>query len=219
MPYAGELARAARIGPALENWFLTHGRVFAWRRWRNPYRLAVIEVLLQRTRAEAVASFVPAFLLQFPSWTALAEADALDLEEQLRPLGLHRRRAASLLALARSVVDSPLDPWESRPGIGQYISRAMRVALAADPVAMVDANFVRVMRRAFRGPWMSDYRYDRRLQALGTAIVIAAADRRAANWAILDLAAAVCRPRAPRCGGCPLADECITGAERLRGAS
>jgi A/G-specific adenine glycosylase len=99
-------------------------------------------------------------------------------------------------------------PDELDPGVGQYVARAVRVAAYGDPLAMVDANFVRVLMRYFPGPWMADYRRDRRLQSLASSVIGGAADARAANWAVLDLGAAVCRPRVPDCVTCPLRDGC-----------
>jgi A/G-specific adenine glycosylase len=207
-----DLARATTIARRLERWYVSFGRDFPWRSWRSPYRLAVVEVLLQRTRAEAVRDFAPKFFGSYSGWAELAAADTVELQKFLRPLGLHVRRAASLKSLAVGMVAAPSGPlWESRPGIGQYIGRALRVGLFGEPLAMVDANFVRVVRRAFRGPWMADYRYDPRLQGLSQAIVDGARDSRRINWAILDLGARVCVPRVPRCGACPLESACETG--------
>jgi A/G-specific adenine glycosylase len=75
-------------------------------------------------------------------------------------------------------------------------------------MAMVDRNWVRVIKRAFEPGWMSDYRYDQRLQQIALAVVVAAQDAATVNWALLDLGAMVCRPRNPRCGTCPLAGRC-----------
>jgi A/G-specific adenine glycosylase len=199
------------MAPRLERWFNDHGRDFPWRRLRDPYRIAVTEVLLQRTQAEVVARFAPAFFERFPDWLALCAADAAELENILRPLGLHRRRAASLLAAARLATTKHFT-WEAMPGAGQYVQRAIAVALHGDRLAMVDTNFVRVIRRAFEDGWMSDYRYDTRLQAIAAAMIGGASDVRRANWAILDLAANVCRAGAPDCSACPIRPECLTGS-------
>ena len=119
------------------------------------------------------------------------------------------RRAHTLLALASAVCTDGVNP-ESRsaPGVGQYISRAIAVGARNEPLAMVDTNWVRVIRRVFAGRWMSDYRYDSRLQSIAQAVVDASRHPRAVNWAILDLGAALCRPRLPRCPECPAREFC-----------
>ena len=203
-----ELALAGAIGARLEDWFGHHGRAFAWRDWRDEYRVLVTEILLQRTRAEVVASFVPRFLDRFPNWESLANAEPAELESVLAPLGLHRRRAASLRKL--SSIPASARRTEAAPGVGQYIGRAARVSIDGTAEAMVDSNFVRILRRVFPGQWRADYRYDGRLQGLARAMVEGATDVRAVNWAILDLGALTCLPRTPRCDVCPISDMCST---------
>src|SRR3990172_880658 len=201
-----ELARSRALAPRLERWFSVAGRDFPWREWRDEYRVLVTEVLLQRTRAGVVATFLTRFLGRYPSWESIETSDRSELEAVLEPLGLQRRRASNLASLASI---SPTDRRSDRaPGIGQYIGRAVRVNIDGVREAMVDSNFVRVLRRVFPGPWKADYRYDTRLQELAQAVIDGAKDPRAANWAVLDLGAFVCTPRRPRCRECPLADLC-----------
>jgi A/G-specific adenine glycosylase len=211
---ASELRRASRIGAELAEWFARAGRNFPWREWRDEYRLAIAEILLQRTRATTVAEFIGGFIERYPNPSSLAAAAPGELEAALRPIGIQRRRAVLLRAMAVSLSEQPELDWENRPGIGQYISRAIAVGARDAPVAMVDVNFVRITRRAFGGNWMADYRYDRRLQALAVAIVRGGTSPRAVNWAALDLGALVCRPQNPRCPRCPIRFACVTG--RLR---
>jgi A/G-specific adenine glycosylase len=170
-------------------------------------------MLLQRTQATTVAAFVDGFLEKYPNASALGSADAGELESALRPIGLQRRRAVALRQMAMSLAEQPELAWEQRPGIGQYISRAIAVGSKDASIAMVDTNFVRIARRAFGGEWMADYRYDRRLQALADAIVRGAESPKVANWAALDLGALVCRPHKPLCLSCPLRASCATGRE------
>jgi adenine-specific DNA glycosylase len=141
----------------------------------------------------------------------LAAASEVELEECLRPIGIQRRRAAALKALADNLLADPRRPREDWVGVGQYISRAIAVGVENAPTAMVDTNFVRVVRRAFQGDWMSDYRYDVRLQALALAIVRGGRDARSVNWAVLDLGARFCKPGVPDCDGCPIQPFCLTG--------
>ena len=208
-----ELAKARSLAPVLELWFACNGREFPWRSWRDPYRLAVTEVLLQRTRAGVIAAFVPAFFAQFPDWHALAGAKSSELESILQVLGLQRRRAESLLSLANAMHGRLDTPNETAPGVGQYIGRALRVAIGSERLAMIDSNYVRVIRRVFGGHWMSDYRHDPRLQALAAALVEGGRDPRASNWAVLDLGGTICRPRRPVCPRCPLRERCVLARE------
>lgn len=213
-----EAKRARALGALAPAWFASHGRDFEWRQWSDPYRLLITEILLQRTSASAVAAFLPTFFGRFPSWSELAEAHTEELGEMLEPLGLHVRRAETLSSLARVAETGLPDDLRALPGVGQYVDRAVRVAIDGARAAMVDANFVRILRRVFGGTWKADYRWDGRLQGLALEVVSASDDPRTANWAILDLGALVCRARAPLCQACPFATVCEGRADVNLGA-
>jgi A/G-specific adenine glycosylase len=195
-------------------WSAVHGRTF---RWRNPsastYERIVSEVLLQRTRAETVDTFFSAFMRAFPSWRALSAAEVTDLERFLRPLGLWRRRAASLKKLASAMATRrgkfPRDrhALESLPNVGQYIANAIELLCHASPRPLIDVNMARILERFFGRRLLADIRYDPYLQELAARVVNGKSPA-FINWAILDLSAKVCRPK-PHCTCCPLQQRCI----------
>jgi A/G-specific adenine glycosylase len=209
-----EESRARRIGAALDEWFSANGRKFIWRGTTDPYVVAVSEMLLQRTRAGAVEGFLPGFLARYPDWNALRSAGRDELENRLKTLGIQRRRSEALLLLANSMISDPDALLETRPGVGEYARRAISVALDSSREAMVDSNFVRIVHRAFSGPWRADYRFDSRMQGLALAVV-SIGDAKRINWAVMDLGATVCVPRKPDCASCPLTLMCQTGLEHL----
>lgn len=214
-----EIKVAKSLGPVLERWAATRGREFPWRSWTDEYRTIVVEILLQRTSADVVARFAVSFFGAYPDWTTVAAASTTELERTLTPLGLARRRSATLKSLAFLLASGERDgAYEQLSGLGQYIARAVRVARFGTTEAMIDVNFVRLVRRLFGGRWKSDYRFDARLQALGLAIIEGADDPKSANWAVLDFGALVCRARSPRCSDCPLSARCdwANQVKRLR---
>lgn len=212
---ASELRRARRLSSLAQTWFATGRRGFPWREWRDSYRIAVAETLLQQTRAAAVEQVIGMVLTAYPDWASLRRAIPDELEEMLRPLGLHRRRSNTLRRLAAAMSSWDGAVWETLPGIGQYIGRAIRVFTEGSSEAMIDTNFARVVRRVFGGRWKADYRYDQRLQEIGAAIT-RVGDARNANLALLDIGALHCQARAPRCAGCPIIAECSFGLAHVR---
>jgi A/G-specific adenine glycosylase len=217
-PAPTEVETAREVGARLERWFAANDRRFDWRQWTDAYRLTVIEVLLQRTRADTVARFAPGFFKRFPSWQSLAEAGESTLIKALAPIGLNRRRADVLKRLSEAAIARGEFPSLGYPGVGQYVDRALRVVAHGEVEAMVDGNFVRLIRRVFVGPWMAEYRKDRRLQALALAVVRGSSDPRTVNWAVLDHGALSCTPREPRCQACPLANLCNYYQQATRAA-
>ncbi|MDQ6943338.1 MAG: A/G-specific adenine glycosylase [Candidatus Eremiobacteraeota bacterium] len=199
-----------------------------WRATRDPYRIAVSESMLQQTQVERVIPLYEAFLARFPTFAALAAADAGDVVRAWRGLG-YNSRAMRVHALARAVVERhggqlPRDTAALRalPGIGAYTAAALRAFAFEIDDAAVDVNLRRVVHRVAFGlehPPLAD---DRTLDTLA----IAAVPRGAAhdwNSAMMDLGATICTARAARCLVCPLREACAAApvdpgvlAERAR---
>lgn len=203
-----------RVRRRLLAWYDANRRELPWRRTSDPYRIWVSEVMLQQTRVERVAGYFERFVQAFPTVGALADAP---LEEVLRVwegLGYYGR-ARSMHAAARVLVDAhggelPRQPDALRalPGFGPYTSAAVASIAFGARVAAVDTNVRRVIARlgCIDGP-------------AAAPVARAAVDRIAGelaayarpgdvNQALMDLGAAVCQPRSPRCTDCPVAAAC-----------
>jgi A/G-specific adenine glycosylase len=192
-------------------WFPANGRSFSWRNEADEYRTFVAESLLQRTTAAAVDDQLSRFLARFPTWDSLRDAEMQDLESVLRPLGLWRRRAASLKELAEVAAGAASLPAENAelrrlPGVGQYIANAVSLVVHGERRPLLDSNMARVLERFFGPRDLADIRFDPYLQALAHRVVDSP-EAKAVNWAILDMAALICRP-VPRCNTCPVAARC-----------
>lgn len=198
----------------LLKWYPISGRHFPWRNKSiNNYQKVIAEVLLQRTKAETVSKFYIQFIIDFPNWRSLADADVKVIEEYLKPIGLYRQRSVRLQNLAKEMVKRngrlPRDreDLESIPFMGQYIANAVELVVFNEPSPLVDVNMARVIERFFGPRKMADIRYDPYLQELAYKIVNHA-EARYINWAILDFAALICMARVPRCTICPLRADC-----------
>lgn len=209
----GEKRRLTRLARDLVAWAAENGRQFPWRtREASNYERIAVEVLLQRTTATAVSRFYGDFFERFPSWESLAEASEADLEEFLRPLGLWRRRAKSLLGLAgyassRGGIFPANSAGHSEiPAVGQYVSNAILLFQEGTALPLLDVNMARVVERFVRPRRLVDIRYDPWLQEAARWLV--RRDPVATNWALLDFAALVCKARQPRCSECPVSSRC-----------
>jgi A/G-specific adenine glycosylase len=129
-------------------------------------------------------------------------------------------RARNLLACARAVAREHAgvfpdteDGLRALPGLGPYTAAAVGAIAFDRPTNVVDGNVERVMARlyAVEAP-LPDAKPQ--LKALAARLV---RDERPGDWAqaLMDLGATVCRPKAPLCDRCPLAEACAalaTGA-------
>ncbi len=198
-------------------WFRRQGRNLPWRETRDPYRIVVSEFMLQQTQVSRVEQFYHRFLAEYPSIHHLARARPARVRESWEGLGYYRR-AANLHQLAKTVVrehdgviPDDLDLLQALPGVGRYTATAVASFAFERPVATVDTNIARVIRRAF---------HPRRAPDPGDKVVWATAERLvprrgAAAWTfnqgIMELGATVCTAREAKCGICPIRDVCKTG--------
>ena len=217
-----EKLRIVNLRKSLLTWYQANGRDLPWRYPSvSTYQKICVEVLLQRTRAETVAKMYAGFFSRFPGWGALANAPDEELETVLKPIGLWRRRAQSLKALAAYAANTdgyfPADPAELSlvPAVGQYVGNAIRLFQHGQAVPLVDVNMARVLERYLRQRQLADIRYDPWLQAAALKLVDCEAPVEV-NWATLDFAALRCKASRPICETCQLQARCNTGRRIVR---
>ena len=198
----------------LIRWYRTHRRDLPWRRTRDPYHVAVSEVLLQQTQAARVAPVYAEFVRRFPTIDDLHRAPAKEVSALTNPLGYHVR-GRWLKAMAATVVTEfggrmpdSLDELRRLPGLGPYAAAAVHTFGNRKRAPLVDTNIARVYTRAVGLPAEgSVYQDSRRLAELAEALTPA---RRFYDYGqgLMDLGATVCTARSPACPNCPLRRLC-----------
>jgi A/G-specific adenine glycosylase len=202
----------------LGRWGRSHRRSFPWRETDDPFRVLVAEVLLQRSRGRTVASVYERLFERWPSANELARARVDSIAALIRPLGLVRR-ASMLRSLARAVtelggVPRTLQGLLELPGVGPYAANATLAVGFGQRVAVVDGVTARVYRRYFGLEGSVPASTDPDLWSL-VREVTPHRNVREWNWAVLDLAAAICLPKIPRCDRCPLQTRCAWSQDAL----
>ncbi|MGC1381321.1 MAG: hypothetical protein WA814_09920 [Candidatus Baltobacteraceae bacterium] len=195
-------------------WYRRHGRAgLPWRVARDPYRTVVSEFMLQQTQVDRVVPKFEAFVARFPDFAALSGASTADVLREWRGLG-YNSRAVRLKQLAEAVVERfggamPSDAAALRllPGIGPYTVAAVRAFAFDLDDAALDTNVRRIVHRVFFGVEYLVAASLRELDARARALV---PPGKAHDWnsAMMDLGAAICTARAPKCLLCPLQRDC-----------
>ncbi|MET0273347.1 MAG: A/G-specific adenine glycosylase [Phenylobacterium sp.] len=209
-------------------WYDAHARALPWRVGpadhaagvrADPYRVWLSEVMLQQTTVPHATPYFLKFAARWPTVSDLA--DEADGEVMAAWAGLgYYARARNLLACARAVANDHAGVFPDTeeglrdlPGLGPYTAAAVG-AIAFDlPTNVVDGNVERVMARLFAVETpLPDAKPE--LKRLAEGLV---RNDRPGDWAqaLMDLGATICRPKAPLCDRCPVADFCAalaTGA-------
>lgn len=194
----------------LLTWFSRHRRDLPWRQTRDPYLIAVSEVMLQQTQVDRVVPKYLAWRHRWPTTAALAHAALPDVLQVWSGLG-YNSRARRLREAAREVMIRFDGRWptdvadlESLPGFGPYTARAVASFAHGTDQGVIDTNVRRVVGRVMFGmrPPLAD-----RLAKVVEALV---PPQRSADWnaALMDFGSAVCTSRRPQCLTCPLQSVC-----------
>ena len=206
------LPHLADVAAGAASFFRNEGRTYPWRSERSLYRLAIAEILLQKTRANSALPIYNDLVARYRSPEKLARADEDDLEASLRPIGLAIKRSRQLRGMAVSLVTEGENILRDRaralkvvPGLGAYAVRAIACFGNGDRVGIVDANVARILRRVFSvsSPDPRAVVY----QHIADAVIDLAHDARESNFGLLDIGAAVC-VRVPKCSMCPFGRFC-----------
>jgi A/G-specific adenine glycosylase len=201
-------ANFARYRRTLLAWWVENTRDYPWRQRRSPYRVAIAEIMLRRTRADQVVAVYRSFLDAFPTLEDAAAADPARIRSMLWSLGL-AWRADTLVtflkeARARFHDQLPTDPSVLRTltGVGDYVAAAIACFSANLPVALLDTNIVRVLGRIFGVDIRGEARRRRSMRELAERALDATrpADY---HYAVLDFGARICVATNPRCEICP----------------
>ena len=171
-------------------WFEANGRGLPWRSTHDPYAILVSEVMAQQTQVDRVVPRWEEWLARWPTVEALAAASPADVIRAWQGLG-YNRRALSLHRAAQQIAAHGWpDDLTELPGVGRYTADAVACFAYGRDVLPVDVNVRRVSERT------------------GHTFTAASAQ------ALMDLGATVCLARIPRCGVCPLAEECPSRGRR-----
>ena len=216
-------SNASFPGDDLFDWYDAHGRDLPWRhRWpalAPVYHLWLSEIMLQQTIVKTVIPYFLEFTGRWPTIESLAAAPVDEVLAAWAGLGYYARarnlhKTAQIIAAEHGGI-FPADQKTllALPGIGPYTASAIMVMGYGQPGVVVDGNIERVMSRFF---------------AIKTPLPKAKKDIAAAYeqcrptarpsdfpQALMDFANAVCTPKAPGCGICPLANACRAYADDM----
>ncbi len=204
----------------LIRWHKAHGRHdLPWQDTRDPYRVWLSEIMLQQTQVATVIPYYGRFLERFPTLTDLAAAPVQEVMALWSGLGYYAR-ARNLHQCAQAVVAEhggafPRDPAAiaALPGIGRSTANAIAVFCFGVRAPILDGNVKRVLCR-WRGVagFPGAPAVEKSLWQLAESL-LPAGDCGTYIQAQMDLGAGVCSRGWPRCGDCPLAEDCVARRE------
>ena len=186
--------------PSLMAWLGENGREYPWRYTTDPWKVYVSEILLQRTRGDAVAEIYDEFFSRFPTPGSLNQATEEEIREVVHTLGFVNHRSRALREVGEIFckdhdceVPASLEELKRPWRVGDYSARACQLFARGKPYALVDTNFARVIGRVLGYEMPQQPHKSEKVYTLLDSLVPAdPALARAFNLAILDLGALIC---------------------------
>lgn len=203
---------------AIRAWYRTKGRHhLPWRQGSTPWTILLAETLLHRTRADAIQALYPRITEKFSGPSAIVNRQAEWIEFS-KSVGLAWRAVTfvsacqALLARHKGRVPEEREALLALPGVGHYTASAVRCFGFGIPEVIVDSNTIRLAAR-ISGETLDKAHH--RSQKVRAMVARLSEDCKPLgpddNYALLDLAAKICRTSKPRCGECPVQSGCATG--------
>ena len=199
------------------DWYRVYGdRDLPWRKTSDPWSVLVATILLRVTARSRVVNVYSGLLAKYPNPSSLAYARILDVEELIKPIGLHRVRARQLVELAKALIEKyngqiPCSRSEliKLPGIGDYTASVILLRVCKQPESLLDTNTVRVYERLFNYKLTkhNPYRDKGLMSILEELIPRDPEEAYEFNLGVMDLGFRICRGE-PRCVECPLRSRC-----------
>ena len=206
----------------LHGWFRKNGRDLPWRRTRDPYAILVSEFMLQQTTVAAVIPYYERWMKQFPDVDSLAESSEEQVLKLWEGLGYYsrarnlRRAAQEIVARYGGIIPVDVPELLRLPGIGSYTASAIAAFAFDRPVAVLDANIIRVVARLFDfRKTVTDAKGKRFLEQSARSLL-----PKTTGWlhasALMELGATVCKSGKPDCPSCPVRSFCVaTSPEKI----
>ncbi len=206
---------ATCLSKSLLTWFDQYGRHdLPWQHPINAYRVWLSEVMLQQTQVSTVIPYFNRFMKTFPSLADLANAKLDTVLHLWSGLGYYAR-GRNLHKAAQIIRDNfqgkfptQFDDIISLPGIGRSTAGAIASIALQQRHPILDGNVKRVLSRYAAIPgYPGNTAVAQQLWHLAETHT---PKKRVADYtqAIMDLGATVCSRSKPKCGVCPLNNNC-----------
>ena len=208
MPKSNLKARALRLKDAL---FQIYPKATCALTHHGAFELAVATILSAQCTDERVNIVTRSLFKKYRTPRAFAGADIAELEADIRPTGFYRNKAKSIQGFARAIVEQfggevpkDMDTLLKLPGIGRKTANViLGTAFGLATGVVVDTHVSRLSQRMGLTKEEDPVKIEQDLMKL-----IPQEDWILFGHAMIWHGRQICHARKPKCGECPLANDC-----------
>ena len=178
----------------------------------DPWRLLVMGRLSAQCTDARVNIVCRTLFVKYPDCRSMAEAEITELEEAVKPCGLYKTKAASLLAASRMIlsefdgrIPDTMEDLLRLPGVGRKIANLLLGDIYGKGGIVADTHCIRICGRlGFYAEEKKDPLYTERVMDA----LIPKEEQSDFCHRIVEFGREICTARAPKCGECPLKSVC-----------
>lgn len=177
---------------------------------RSPWELLVATILSAQCTDQRVNQVTPALFKRYPAPRDMAQAKPAELEALIRPTGFYKSKAKSLIGCGLAVaerfqgqVPASMEELTSIPGVGRKTANVILGTAFGKPAVVVDTHVKRVANRLALTRSDDPEQIERDLQRTFPEDQWTEVSQR-----LLLHGRYTCLARTPRCGACPVYDQC-----------
>ena len=198
----------------LLTWYKKNKRKLLWRQTKDPYKILVVEILLQRTDYKKIKKIYPIFIQKYPTIFNLYQAEDEDISELFNKIGLVSR-AIRLKKIGNDIIykykgkiPNNKNDLISLCGVGNYISNAVLCFAYNKRVPIVDSNIIRLYGRVFNLKSLKSRPHtDKKIWDFAQKI-LPSFNYIEYNYALLDFSSKICKYKKPKCKMCVVSNIC-----------
>ncbi len=183
-----------------------------------PHELMIAGRLSAQCTDERVNQVTPILFAKYKSIEEFAAADVKDIEEIIRPCGLYKTKAASIVGMCRSIMEdfggeipSTIEELTKLPGIGRKTANLIMGDVFHKPAVVTDTHCIRISGRLGLTKNTEPVKVESDLRRILPL-------EKSSDFChrLVLFGREYCKARGEKCGICPLADICVyfSGAKR-----
>lgn len=182
----------------------------------NAWQLLIATILSAQCTDARVNIVTETLFKKYPSVEAFANADLVELKEDIRPAGFHHNKATNIIGCCKKLVEdfgsevpSGIDELTSLPGVGRKTANVIRGNIYHDPSIVVDTHVKRISKllglTKEEDPVKIEFDLMKKLPRDHWIIY---------NIHIIRLGRTICIANRPKCNECMLKEYCDYGKKR-----
>lgn len=178
--------------------------------YTRPHELMIAGRLSAQCTDARVNIVTKELFIRYRSISDFAEADVKDIEEIIKPCGLHKTKARSIVEMCRRIMDvyageipSEIDELTTLPGIGRKTANLIMGDVFHKPAVVTDTHCIRICGRLGLVKSSEPVKVEEELRKI-------LPPEKSSDFChrLVLFGREICKARGAKCGECPLTDVC-----------